>query len=190
MVKQMGEARTASFSPPAFGRLMSQLSLVRTCQELRQGSGGDRLRGEFPSWMFGSQMQNGGQKHVTRQISNLSVETRGTVMKMLTAQTRLVSPLGLFVFLWSTAHAQITPSTTPTSTADPKANYGGNTLLTLSFRSLNFLNFLELTNDISSRRLNRGLCVARHTLPQTGILDQTLKEGKPCAHVACSASRC
>ena len=46
-------------------------------------------------------------------------------MKRLTAQTRLLSLLGLFVFLWSTAYAQITPlGDSYTNTADPTANYG------------------------------------------------------------------
>ena len=51
-------------------------------------------------------------------------------MKRLTAQTRLVSLLGLFVFLWSTAYAQITPSADSyTNTIDPTTNYGAQTLL-------------------------------------------------------------
>jgi hypothetical protein len=52
------------------------------------------------------------------------------VMKMFTAQTRLVSLLGLFVILWSTAYAQITPSADYyTNTVDPTTNYGAKTLL-------------------------------------------------------------
>jgi hypothetical protein len=39
-------------------------------------------------------------------------------MKMFKAQTRLVSLLGLLVFLWSTASAQITPLDSFTNTAD------------------------------------------------------------------------
>jgi hypothetical protein len=51
-------------------------------------------------------------------------------MKMLTAQTRLVSLLGLFVFLWTAACAQITPSADSyTNTADATTNYGAKTLL-------------------------------------------------------------
>jgi hypothetical protein len=51
-------------------------------------------------------------------------------MKRLTAKTRLVSLLGLFVFLWSAAHAQITPSADSyTNTVDPTTNYGSKTLL-------------------------------------------------------------
>ncbi len=46
-------------------------------------------------------------------------------MKMLTAQMRLVSLLGLLVFLWSTAYAQITPlGDAYIDTADPTKNYG------------------------------------------------------------------
>jgi len=51
-------------------------------------------------------------------------------MKRLTVQMRLVSLLGLFVFLWSAAHAQITPSADSyTNTVDPTTNYGAKTLL-------------------------------------------------------------
>jgi len=51
-------------------------------------------------------------------------------MKRLTAQMRLVSLLGLFVFLWSTAYAQITPlGDANTNTADSTTNYGAKTLL-------------------------------------------------------------
>jgi hypothetical protein len=51
-------------------------------------------------------------------------------MKMLSAKMRLVSLLGLFVFLGSTAHAQITPlGDSYTNTADPTTNYGAKTLL-------------------------------------------------------------
>src|SRR5580658_10770766 len=51
-------------------------------------------------------------------------------MKRLTAQTRLVSLLGLFVFLWSTAYAQITPlGDAYTNTSDATTNYGAKTLL-------------------------------------------------------------
>jgi hypothetical protein len=46
-------------------------------------------------------------------------------MKMLTARTRLVSVLGLFVFLWTAANAQITPlGDAYTNTADPTTNFG------------------------------------------------------------------
>jgi len=49
-------------------------------------------------------------------------------MKMLTVQTRLVSLLGLFVFWWTAAHAQITPlGDAYTNTADPTTNYGAKT---------------------------------------------------------------
>jgi hypothetical protein len=51
-------------------------------------------------------------------------------MKMLSAQTRLVSLLGLFVLLWTAAHAQITPlSDSYIDTATPTTNYGAKTLL-------------------------------------------------------------
>ena len=44
---------------------------------------------------------------------------------MLTARTRLVSVLGLFVFLWTAANAQITPlGDAYTNTADPTTNFG------------------------------------------------------------------
>jgi hypothetical protein len=57
------------------------------------------------------------------------------VMKKLSAQTRLLSLLGLFVFLWSTAQAQITPvGDTYTNTADPTSNYGAQTLLDCQWR--------------------------------------------------------
>jgi hypothetical protein len=49
---------------------------------------------------------------------------------MLTAQTRLVLLLGLFVFLWTAAYAQITPlGDSYLNTADPTTNYGAKTLL-------------------------------------------------------------
>jgi hypothetical protein len=51
-------------------------------------------------------------------------------MKRLTAQTRLVSLLGLLLFLWSTAYAQITPlGDAYTNTSDATTNYGAKTLL-------------------------------------------------------------
>ena len=51
-------------------------------------------------------------------------------MKRLTAKMRLVSLLGLLVFLWSAADAQITPSADSyTNTVDPTTNYGAKTLL-------------------------------------------------------------
>jgi len=51
-------------------------------------------------------------------------------MKTCTAQMRLVSLLGLLVFLWSTAYAQITPSADSyTNTATPTTNNGAKTLL-------------------------------------------------------------
>jgi trimeric autotransporter adhesin len=52
------------------------------------------------------------------------------VMKMLTPQTRLVSLLGLLVFLWSTAYAQVTPlGDSYTNTADPAKNFGAGAVL-------------------------------------------------------------
>ena len=51
-------------------------------------------------------------------------------MKTFTAQMRLVSLVGLLVFLWSTAYAQITPSADSyTNTATPTTNNGAKTLL-------------------------------------------------------------
>ncbi len=51
-------------------------------------------------------------------------------MRMLTAQKRLASLLGLFVFLWAGAQAQITPlGGAYTNTADPTTNYGAAVLL-------------------------------------------------------------
>jgi TGF-beta propeptide len=51
-------------------------------------------------------------------------------MKTFTAQMRLVSLVGLLVFLWSAAHAQITPSADSyTNTATPTTNNGAKTLL-------------------------------------------------------------
>jgi len=48
-----------------------------------------------------------------------------TVMKRLTAQTRLVSLLALFVFLWTAAYVQITPlGDAYINTATPTTNYG------------------------------------------------------------------
>jgi hypothetical protein len=57
-------------------------------------------------------------------------ETKGTIMKRFIAETRVVLLLGFFAFLWSTAHAQITPSADSyTVTGDPSTNYGAKTLL-------------------------------------------------------------
>jgi hypothetical protein len=51
-------------------------------------------------------------------------------MRIITAQTRLASLLGLFVFLWTAAHAQITPlGDAYANTAAPTTNYGAATLL-------------------------------------------------------------
>ena len=51
-------------------------------------------------------------------------------MKMLTAQTRLVSLLGLFVFLWTAGYAQITPlGDSYVNTSTPTTNYGAAALL-------------------------------------------------------------
>jgi hypothetical protein len=51
-------------------------------------------------------------------------------MKIVTTQTRLVALLGLLVFLWGTAYAQITPlGDAYTNTGDPTTNYGAKTLL-------------------------------------------------------------
>ncbi|MGA3106374.1 MAG: DNRLRE domain-containing protein [Terriglobales bacterium] len=51
-------------------------------------------------------------------------------MKRLTAQTGLVSLLGLLLFLWTAAHGQITPAgDSYTNTATPTTNFGAATLL-------------------------------------------------------------
>jgi hypothetical protein len=51
-------------------------------------------------------------------------------MQRLTARTKLVSLLGLLVFLWSAAYAQITPSADSyTNTATSTTNYGAKPLL-------------------------------------------------------------
>ena len=51
-------------------------------------------------------------------------------MKMLSPQMRLISLLGLFVFLWSTAYAQITPiGDSYANTATPTTNFGAAALL-------------------------------------------------------------
>src|SRR4029077_8497475 len=61
---------------------------------------------------------------------SVNLRERRTVMKRLTAQTRLVSLLGFLVFLWSTAYAQITPSADSyTNTATPTTNNGAKFLL-------------------------------------------------------------
>ena len=55
--------------------------------------------------------------------------TKTTVIKRLTAQTRFVSLLGLFVFLWTAAYAQITPlGDSYINTAAPTTNYGSEDL--------------------------------------------------------------
>src|ERR1700683_2627941 len=57
-------------------------------------------------------------------------ETKGTIVKRFTAQTQVVLLLVFFAFLWSSAHAQITPSAESyTVTGDPTTNYGAKTLL-------------------------------------------------------------
>jgi len=64
------------------------------------------------------------------QLGKIFKKQRRTVMKRLTAQTRLVSLLGLFVFLCTAAYAQITPlGDAYINTADPTTNYGAATLL-------------------------------------------------------------
>lgn len=51
-------------------------------------------------------------------------------MKIVTTQTGLVSLLGLLVFLWGTAYAQITPlGDSYINTATPTTNYGSKTLI-------------------------------------------------------------
>ena len=57
-------------------------------------------------------------------------ETKGTIVKRFTAQTQVVLLLVFFAFLWSSAHAQITPSADSyTVTGDPTTNYGAKPLL-------------------------------------------------------------
>jgi hypothetical protein len=63
-------------------------------------------------------------------------------MKMLTARTRLVSLLGLLVFLGSTACAQITPlGDSFTNTADPATNHGAGALLDVGATEITYIEF-------------------------------------------------
>jgi hypothetical protein len=63
-------------------------------------------------------------------------------MKTLTARTRLISLLGLLVFLGSTACAQITPlGDSFTNTADPAANHGAGALLEVGATQIAYIEF-------------------------------------------------
>jgi hypothetical protein len=63
-------------------------------------------------------------------------------MKTLTARTRLVSLLGLLVFLGSTAGAQITPlGDSFTNTADPSTNHGSGALLDVGATQIAYIQF-------------------------------------------------
>ena len=69
-------------------------------------------------------------EHKNFRLGKIFQTHKRTVMKMLTAQTRLVSLLGLFLFLWTAAYAQITPlGDAYINTATPTTNYGSKTLL-------------------------------------------------------------
>src|SRR5580704_5673788 len=69
-------------------------------------------------------------EHKSFRLGKIFQTHKRTVMKMLTAQTRLVSLLGLFLFLWTAAYAQITPlGDAYINTATPTTNYGSKTLL-------------------------------------------------------------
>lgn len=63
-------------------------------------------------------------------------------MKTFTARTRLVSLLGLLVFLGSTAYAQITPlGDSFTNTADPATNHGTGALLDVGATQISYIEF-------------------------------------------------
>jgi len=63
-------------------------------------------------------------------------------MKMLTAQTRVVSLLGLLVCLCSSAYAQITPlGDAFANTADPATKYGAAALLDVGATEIAYIQF-------------------------------------------------
>jgi hypothetical protein len=69
-------------------------------------------------------------EHKKFRLEEIFKKRGRTVMKRLTAQMRMVLLLALFVCLWSTAYAQVTPTGDAfTNTADPTTNYGATTLL-------------------------------------------------------------
>jgi hypothetical protein len=78
-------------------------------------------------------------------------------MKTLTARTRLVPLLGLWVFLWSTACAQVTPlGDAFTNTADPATKYGAAALLEVGATQIAYIQFnlasLQATASVSQGR--------------------------------------
>jgi len=80
-------------------------------------------------------------------------------MKMFKAQTRLVSLLGLLVFLWSTASAQVTPlGDSYTNTADPATNFGAGAVLHVGATQIAYIQFnlesIPATASISQATLN------------------------------------
>jgi hypothetical protein len=69
-------------------------------------------------------------EHKELSLGKIVKKEGRALMKGLTAQARLVSLLGLFVCLWGTAYAQVTPGgDSYTNTADPTTNYGAAALL-------------------------------------------------------------
>ncbi|MGO4881623.1 MAG: DNRLRE domain-containing protein [Bryobacteraceae bacterium] len=63
-------------------------------------------------------------------------------MKTSTTQTRLLSLLGLLVFLWSTAYAQVTPlGDSYTNTADPATNFGTGAVLHVGATEITYIQF-------------------------------------------------
>jgi len=63
-------------------------------------------------------------------------------MKIFTAKRQLISLLGVSLFLWSAAHAQLTPSQDSyTNTADPTTNYGASKLLDIESSQTTYIQF-------------------------------------------------
>jgi hypothetical protein len=63
-------------------------------------------------------------------------------MKIFTAKRQLISLLGVSLFLWTAAHAQLTPSQDAyTNTADPTTNYGASKLLDLESSQTTYIQF-------------------------------------------------
>src|SRR5580700_7006402 len=63
-------------------------------------------------------------------------------MKIFTAKRQLISLLGVSLFLWSAAHAQLTPSQDSyTNTADPTTNYGASKLLDVESSQTTYIQF-------------------------------------------------
>src|SRR5580704_13926949 len=63
-------------------------------------------------------------------------------MKIFTAKRQLISLLGVSLFFWSAAHAQLTPSQDSyTNTADPTTNYGASKLLDVESSQTTYIQF-------------------------------------------------